>query len=165
MRVIKTAVERMRSEIAEIFFAQFAQCSNEWLRFSHCRTRKRVRLVLETARPDVNNRRNPETYRPRQQRKQQHRRNHIGGGKPSAIRETKCAIKPLLTRQPRDDSKRHKHASDGNAEQFQYVALFVMANFMREHRFQFWFGKLRDECFEQDNFSKTSETGEEGVGV
>ena len=40
-----------------------------------------------------------------------------------------------------------------------------MANFMREHRFQFRFRKLRDKCVEQDNFSKTSEPGEEGVGV
>src|SRR5260370_35096432 len=102
------------------------------------------------ARPDVNEWRNPETYRPRQQRKQQHRRDHIGGAKPSAILETKCTIKPLLTRQPRDDSKRHKHASDGTAEQFQYVALFVMANFIREHRFQFRFGKLRSGWREQD---------------
>src|SRR5260370_18323845 len=117
------------------------------------------------ARPDVNEWRNPETYGPRQQRKQQHRRDHIGGAKPSAILETKCTIKPLLTRQPRDGSKRTKPASEGNGEQFQYVALFVMANFMREHRFQFRFGKLRDECVEQDNFSKTSEPGEKGVGV
>src|SRR5260370_19115544 len=116
------------------------------------------------ARPDVNEWRNPETYGPRPQRQPSHRRDHIGSGKPSAMLETKCTIKPLLTRQPRDDSKRHKHASDGNAEQFQYVALFVMANFMREHRFQFRFGKLRDECVEQDNFSKTSQPGEEGVG-
>src|SRR6266513_990020 len=97
MRVIKTAVERMWSEIAEIFFAQFAQCSNEWLRFSHCRTRKRVRLVFETARPDVNDRRNPETYRTRQQRKQQHRRNDIRGGKVYLRLESERMIKPLLT--------------------------------------------------------------------
>ena len=48
---------------------------------------------------------------------------------------------------------------------FSYVALFVMANFMREHGFQFRLGELRDQCVEQDNFSKTSEPGEEGVGV
>src|SRR6266487_3587367 len=165
MRVIKTAVERMRSEIAEVFFAQLAQCSNEWLRFSHCRTRKRVRLVLETARPDVNNRRNPETYRPRQQRKQQHRRNDIRGSKASPMLETEGAIKPLLTRQPCDRGERQKDTSDGKAEQLQYVALFVMPNFMCEHGFQFRLGELREECIEQDDFSKTSEPSEEGVRV
>src|SRR5438552_17715985 len=79
--------------------------------------------------------------------------------------ETKRAIKPLLARQPRDRGERHKDASDGNAEQLHYVALFVMANFMREHRFQFRLGELRNQCVEQDDFSKTSEHGEEGVGV
>src|SRR5207253_10861584 len=81
------------------------------------------------------------------------------------ILETKRAIKPLLTRQPSDDSKCDKHAGDGNAEQLQYVALLVMANCMREHRFQFPRGKLRDESVEQDNFSKASEPGENGAGV
>ena len=40
-----------------------------------------------------------------------------------------------------------------------------MANFMREHGFQFRLGELRDQCVEQNDFSKTSEPGEEGVGV
>src|SRR5437867_6922628 len=155
----------MRSEIAEVFFAQSAQRVNEWLRLSHCRTRKRVRLVLETVRPGVNERRNPETYRPRQQRKQQDRRDDVGGGKACLMLEPKGAIKPLLTRQPRDRRERHKDAGDGNAEQLQYVAFFVMANFMRENGFQFGFGELRYECVEQDDFSKTSEAGEEGVRV
>src|SRR5205823_9925164 len=79
--------------------------------------------------------------------------------------ETERAIKPLLTRQPRDRGERHKDASDGNAEQLQHVALFVMSNFMREHGFQFRFGELRDESIEQHDFSKTSEPGEEGVRV
>src|SRR5215216_2823996 len=157
MRVIKTAVERMRSEIAKILFAQIAQCSNEWLRLSHCCTRKCVRFVLETARPDVNDRRNPKSYRPCQQREQQHRRNDIRGGKASLMLETERLIKPLLTRQPRDHSKRQKDAGDGKAEQLQHVALFVMANFMCQHGFQFRLGELRDKCVEQDAFSKTSE--------
>ena len=45
-------------------------------------------------------------YRPRQQRKQQHRRNDIRSGKACLILETKRAIKPLLTRQPRDRGER-----------------------------------------------------------
>ena len=53
-------------------------------------------------------RRNPETYRPRQQRKQQHRRNDIRRGKACLILETERAIKPLLTRQPRDRGERDK---------------------------------------------------------
>src|SRR6266487_4655385 len=79
--------------------------------------------------------------------------------------ETKRAIKPLLTRQPRNRGERHEDASNGNPEQLQYVALFIVANFMRKYGFQFRLGELRDECVEQDNFSKTSESGKEGVGV
>src|SRR5207248_3595663 len=40
-----------------------------------------------------------------------------------------------------------------------------MPDFVCEHRFQFWLGKLGYECVEKDNFAKTSEPGEEGVGV
>jgi|SRR6185503_6125199 len=40
-----------------------------------------------------------------------------------------------------------------------------MADFMREHGFQFWLSELCNQCVEQDDFSKTSEPGEEGVGV
>ena len=36
---------------------------------------------------------------------------------------------------------------------------------MREHGFQFGFGELRDKCVEQNDFSKTSEPGEESVGM
>src|SRR5215471_15505398 len=79
--------------------------------------------------------------------------------------ETKRAIKPLLTCQPSDGGKRYKHASHRQAEQFRYVPLFVMANFVRDHGFQFWLGELRDECIEQDDFSKTSKPGKERVGV
>ena len=45
------------------------------------------------------------------------------------------------------------------------MAFFVMPDFMRKHGFQFRLGQLRDKCVEQDDFSKTSEPGEEGVGV
>src|SRR5207249_2929089 len=65
-----TLFRSVRNEIAQIFFAQFAQCMNERLRLSHCRTRESVRLVLKTARPGVNKGRKPETYGARQQRKQ-----------------------------------------------------------------------------------------------
>ena len=40
-----------------------------------------------------------------------------------------------------------------------------MPDFMRKHGFQFRLGKLGYECVEKDNFAKTSEPGEEGVGV
>ena len=45
------------------------------------------------------------------------------------------------------------------------VTLFVMADFMRKHGFQFRLGELGYECVEKHNFAKTSEPGEEGVGV
>src|SRR5216117_1218401 len=163
MRIIKAAVKRMRVEIAQIFFAQFAERLNERLRLSHCCTRECIRLVFKTARQDVNERRKPEAYRPCQQPKQQHRNDHIPGGKASLMLETKRAIEPFLTRQRRDRGKRHKHASDGKSEQLHYVALFIMANFMREHGFQFGLAELRDECVEQDDFSKTSEPCEERI--
>jgi len=115
--------------------------------------------------PDVNERRSPEAYRPRQQRKQQHRRHDARSSKACLMLETKRAIKPSLTRQPRDRGECHKDASDGNAEQLQYVALFVMPNFVCEHGFHFRLGELREECIEQDDFSKTSEPSEEGVRV
>src|SRR4030095_10404933 len=79
--------------------------------------------------------------------------------------ETELMTKPRLTRQPRDRRERHKHTSDRDAEHFNYVALFVVAYFMREHGFHLGLAELRDECVEQGDFSKSSESGEEGVGV
>ena len=40
-----------------------------------------------------------------------------------------------------------------------------MPDFMRKHRFKFRLGKLGYECVEEDNFAKTSEPGEESIGV
>src|SRR4029077_13353170 len=128
-------------------------------------TRERIRLVFEMARPDVNERRKPQTYRSCQQPKQQHGGDDIRGRQVSLMLEAKRLIKPLLTRHPRDRGERHKDGSGGNAEQLQYVTLFIMANFMRKHVFQFRLGELGDESIEQYDFSKTSEPGEEGVGV
>jgi hypothetical protein len=79
--------------------------------------------------------------------------------------EPERAIKPLLTREPCDRSESDKHARHGNAEHFNYVALFVMANFMRKDGFHFRLGELCDQCVEQNDFSKTSEPGEERVGM
>src|SRR6184192_3322063 len=42
---------------------------------------------------------------------------------------------------------------------------FCNGRFMRKHRFQFRLVELRDERVEQDDFSKSSEPGKEGVGV
>src|SRR6266511_2108289 len=165
MGVIKAAVERVWCEIAQVFFAKLAQRLTQGLRLSHCRTCECVRVVFKTARPDVNERRNPESYRPRKQRKQQHSRNDICSGKSYPMLETERMIKPLLTRQPGDGAERHNDAGDGNAKQFDYMALFVMANFMRKDGFHFRLCKLRDQCVEQNDFSKTPEPGEEGVGV
>src|SRR6266702_3141085 len=142
-----------------------SQRTNKWLCLTRSHVRKCIRLVLETARPYVKERRQPETYCARQQRKQQHRRDNIHCQEASLILETKRAIKPLLTRQPRDRGERHEHTSNGNTKQLQYVALFVMADFMRKHRFQFRLVELRDECVEEDDFSKSSEPGEERIGV
>src|SRR4029450_158163 len=77
MRVIKAAVERMGREIAQVVFGQCAERLNQRLRLSHCATGKCVRLVFETARPNVDQRRKPKTNRPRQQREQQHSGNDI----------------------------------------------------------------------------------------
>src|SRR6266513_1106135 len=79
--------------------------------------------------------------------------------------ETERTIKPLLTSQPGDRGERHDNTADGNYEHLNYVALFVMADFMCENRFQFGLGELCDERVEQNDFSKTSEPGEERVGV
>src|SRR5436309_14219925 len=79
--------------------------------------------------------------------------------------ETKRAIKPLLTRQPRNRGERHEDASNGNPERLQYVALLIVANFMRRYGFRFRVGGLGGACVDQDNFSKTSAPGKEGVGV
>src|SRR5882724_5813818 len=79
--------------------------------------------------------------------------------------EAKRAIEPLLVCQPRDRGERHKDSNDRKGKELYYVAFFVMANFMREHGFQLRVGELRDECVEQNDFSKTSEPGEEGVGM
>src|SRR6266567_9574537 len=100
VRVIKAAVERVWREIAQVVFGQFAQRLNQRLRLSHRDTGKYVRLVFETARPDVNQRRKPKADCPRQHREQQYGGNEMCGGKASLIRETKRAIKPLLACQP-----------------------------------------------------------------
>src|SRR6267143_2844288 len=68
MRVIKAAVERMGREIAQVVFGQCAERLNQRLRLSHRATGKCVRLVFETARPNVKQRRKPKTNRPGQQR-------------------------------------------------------------------------------------------------
>ena len=111
MRVIKAAVERVWREIAQVFLRQFAQCFNERLRFSHGRAREGIRFVLETTRPHVKQRRKPKTDRPRQQRKQQHRRHDMRCGKTRVVLETECAIKPLLTRKPGDRRKADKNVT------------------------------------------------------
>src|SRR6266481_4011810 len=79
--------------------------------------------------------------------------------------ESKCAIKPALTRQPCDRSEPHEDADNGNAERLQYVVFLVMADFVCQYGFQFRLGKLGYECVEKDNFAKTAEPGEESVGV
>src|SRR5437899_12057890 len=79
--------------------------------------------------------------------------------------KTKRTIEPVLACQPSDRRERHDNAGDGNAEHLNYVALFVMANFMREYGFQLRLGELSDQCVEQHDFSKTCKAGEEGVGV
>src|SRR6266702_3601176 len=102
--IFRTAhvVERVRSEIAQIFFAQFTQCMNDRLRLSHCRAGECIRLVFEPARPDMNERREPEAYSSGQQSKKQNRRGDIRNSKACLILETKRVMKPLLARQPRD---------------------------------------------------------------
>src|SRR5438034_8017155 len=117
------------------------------------------------ARPEMNQRRKPETYRLRQKREQQYCRNDVCRGEAGLMLETERAIKPLLTREPCDRGESDKHARDGNAEHFDHVALFVVANFMRKNGFHFRLGELRDQCIEQNDFSKTCEPGEEGVGM
>src|SRR5439155_16601156 len=116
-------------------------------------------------RQNRNQRRDTETYRLRQQRKQQHRRDQVRGCKAWLIFKTKRAIKPLLMRQPRDHRERYKDASNGKPQQLYYVAFFVMTNFMCQHGFQFRLAQLCNECVKQYDFSKATEPGEEGVGV
>src|SRR5437764_14305739 len=81
------------------------------------------------------------------------------------ILEYECAIKPLLTRKPGTRCEAYKHSDDRNAEQLHDVTFFVMPDFMRNHGFKFRLGKLAYERVEKDNFAKTSEAGEEGIGV
>src|SRR5438128_11618406 len=95
--------------------------------------RECIRLVFETARPDVNERRKPETYRPRQQRKQQHRRHDARGSKACLMLETNRGIKPSLTRRPRNWAEGQNAPTDGTADHLRYVGLFVMANSISEH--------------------------------
>ena len=47
------------------------------------------------------------------------------------IIETKCAIKPLLARQPGDRREAYKNAGNRNAEQLYDMTFFVMPDFMR----------------------------------
>src|SRR3954451_3520924 len=96
VRIIKAAVERMEREIGQVVFRQFAERFNHRLRLSHCHTGKCVRLVFETARPDVKQRRKPKTDCPAQHGEQHYGGNEMCDGKASLISKTKGAIKPLL---------------------------------------------------------------------
>ena len=61
------------------------------------------------------------------------------------MRETERMIKPGLACEPGDRGEGHNNACNGNAERFQYVALFVMANLVCKHGFQFEVGELGDK--------------------
>src|SRR5206468_5316684 len=100
MRVIKAAVDRVRGKIAQILLAQFAQRLNKWLCLTRCHVRECICLVFETARPHVKERRQPETYCARQQRKQQHRMDDLHCHEEPFLLETKRPIKSLLTFKP-----------------------------------------------------------------
>src|SRR5256886_10676877 len=89
VRVIKAAVERVWREIAQVVFGQFAERLNQRLRLSHRDTGKCVRLVFETARPDVNQRRKPKADCPRQHREQQYGGEEKCGGQNPPLRENK----------------------------------------------------------------------------
>src|SRR5207247_6597550 len=79
--------------------------------------------------------------------------------------ESKCAIKPVLTRQPCDRSEPHEDNDNGNAERLQYVVFLVMADFVCQYGFQLRLGELRDESVKEQYFEKTNEPGGECVGV
>ena len=44
MRVIKTAVERVWREVAQVFLGQFAECLHKRLRIAHVLARKCIRF-------------------------------------------------------------------------------------------------------------------------
>src|SRR5262249_28413949 len=113
----------------------------------------------------MNQRREPKTDHPRQQRKQQHRWHNVRCGKTRVMLETECAIKPLLTRQPGDRCEAYKHTDNRNSERFQNVTFLVMPDFVREHGFQFRLGKLGHECVEKHDLTETSESRKESVRV
>src|ERR1051326_3631869 len=105
--------------------------------------RKCISLILETTRPDVNKRRQPEADISRQQSEQQDGRSDIRCGKACVMLEPNRAIKRLLTREPRNRGESYENTSKRKAQQRCCGTLSIMTNFMREHRLQFRLGKLR----------------------
>src|SRR2546430_17692460 len=100
VRVIKAAVERVWREIDQVVFGQFAERLNQRLRLSHRDTGKCVRLVFETARPDVNQRRKPKADCPRQHREQQYGGDGKTCGETTPVLQNKKAAKTTATVQP-----------------------------------------------------------------
>src|ERR1043166_9062944 len=96
MRIVKPAVNRVRRQVAEVFFIQLPQGCHQRSWFVDDLGRKSVCLVFVAARPPMDQWRNPKRDNSRQQAKQQEGRGDIAG------REAKGVIKPLLIGNYRD---------------------------------------------------------------
>src|SRR5438874_13698012 len=94
MRIIETAIEWMRREIAQIFLVQFAQRSDQRTPFLHDLRGIGIGFEFVAPRPPVLQRGKPECQRPSEQTEEKKGRSDMARAK------TKRAIEPLLACQP-----------------------------------------------------------------
>ena len=157
MRMVKSAVDGMRREIAQILLVQLAQRANQGLRPAHHPRSEGVGLIFITPRPPMDQRRKPERNRPRQQSKQQQRRGNVSRFK------TERAVKPFLPGQDGKEIKTGERAGRREGQHFRDVLFLEVTDFVREHRFQLRPGQLLDQRVKQHDFPEPPEAGEKCV--
>ena len=157
MRIVKSAVERVRREVAQIFLVQLAQCSNHRPRFAHRSRGKSVGLIFVTTRPEVLEWREPERDHAAQQTEQEK------GGCAGARSKPKRLIEPRLVRNQRNDIKADEQAGCRPRQHFGDMFFLVVPDLVGEHRFQFRLGQLLNQGVVQHDFPEPAEAGEERV--
>src|SRR6266853_4403147 len=142
MRVIESAVGRVRRQITQILFVQLAQRADQRPGFIHHFSRKRIRLEFMATRPPMSQRGKPEGHDAGQQAEQEQSR------RDGARRETKSTVKPFLFCQEGNEVKTCERADCRKQQSFLDMLLLEMAYLMRQHRLQFRFGQLLDQGVE-----------------
>ena len=157
MRVIETAIERVRSEVAEILFVEFSQSANQRARFIHYGSCKGIGLVFVTSGPPMSKRRKPKRDEAGQEAEEQQSGREVPGFK------SECAIEPALLHKQREAVEAGQRSQRGEEESFKDVLSFEVADFMCQNGLEFTFVELLNQCIEKDDFAKPAKAGKKGV--